>query len=453
MSIHVQRQRVNPLHRNEVRVKGIIYVSRLTYRRAKRTRGGKRKRVPAIKWLVLNLELFCDPEKNPDILQTAEALVNLAGRRGINPRHSPGAMGSAMVRASPEWENDRQPAPFFISEIAREYLPGNFYALNMNRQKGVIPHCYYIDQKSSHHKITDSIPLPHPKYLRARGRLRAVENGRHPLWIDQGELHLLQQHIGLLCCYMEIATIPNKLHHLYPPWAVKSGKQLRWVWTPELRLLDRFVRIRHVCCALTSHRLDPALWEYADWCLEQLQREDAGVIKSSLLAGYGMLGVKQNGPLELYTVHGRRKPLRAEVCELPLVKKVYRSTVEKTRVPTIQNVVARGVIEAETRTRSIEFARRLEAEGVPVVQIYADGLLAATDQLPLTAVPEHWRIVASLTHVHSPHANSLISDQLVRLPGIQRDRRDVYLRRDAEGLHSREFEPPVNETYFVRNHT
>jgi hypothetical protein len=442
MTIHAQSQRVNPMQKNEKRVKGIIYISRLTYRRAKERYRGKLLRPPTIKWLVLNLELFTEPSPEQDILATAEALIELAGRRGIKPRHSPGGMGSAMLRASGEWEGKRRPAPRFISEIAREHLPGNFYALSSRRGRGTIPHCYYLDQQASHHKITNSVPLPHPHFLRARGRLRAVEDGKHPLWIDGTQLHMLRRQVGLLCCYMECDFIPNTLHHLYPPWAVERGNRVIWIWTPELRLLDRRVRLRHICCALTSHRLDPALLEYSEWALEQLQRPDAKVIKSSLLAGYGMLGVRQNGPLELYTVHGRKKPPRAEDCELPLIKKVYRSTIHRVRTPSIQNVIARGVIEAETRTRSIEYARALEGEGIPVAQIYADGLLAVTDQLPLI-LPDHWRAVASLTRVRAPHPNSIISDQLTRLPGIQRNGREAYLKKDAEGWHSREHEPHV----------
>lgn len=446
VSIHAQQQRVNPLT-DDQRVKGLIYVSRLTYRFPKKGNRykGERFRDPAIKWLVLNLELFADTTKlTPDeFLSATKAILRLARRRGINPKHSPASLSSALLRASPEWEK-RNPAPHFISELARDYLPGNYYVIAERFKQERINHCYYLDQQSAHHKIASSVPMPHPHWLRARGRLRSVEEGNHPCWIDAKQVHLLRNHIGLLCCLVECDTIPGPLIHLYPPWTRERGTQVRWIWTPELRLFDRRVRLRHVCCGLTSIRLDTALWEYAEWSLEQLEgKRDKEIIKSTLLAAYGMLACRVNRTLHLYTVHGRRKPLRAELCELPLIKDVFRSTVNRVRVPAIQNTVARGIIEAETRTRSIEYARKLESEKIPVAQIYADGLLAVTDQLPLM-LPEHWRVSAALTRVYSPHPNQIISDQLVKLPGFSSGRREAYLRKDVEGWHSREFEPSVS---------
>lgn len=425
MSISVQNTRVNPMNPKETRVHGLIYITRLTYRIGKRGTRKERRRPPAIKWLVLNLELFLDTKQKFNVLEAATSLIDLAGRRGIKPRQSVGATGSAMLRSSPEWGKGRQPAPRFISKIAREYLPGNYYAISGTYKGKTLDHVYYMDQESSHHKIASTIPLPDPATLRARGRLRSVEKGDDPVWIK--DIGMLKRHYGLLCCTVACAPIPQQMAHLYPPWARERGRYRRWIWTPELRLFenDHRVEIYHVSAALTSHHLDTALWEYADWALGQSKRSDKRFIKSSLLAAYGMLACGSDLPFIRYAVHGRKKPPRAEVCELPLISNVYRSTIEHTRVPSIQNVVARGVIEAETRTRSLEYARALEAGGTPVAQIYADGLLAVTDQAPLL-VPEHWRIAASLSRVHSPHPNSIISNELVRLPGILGSAREAY---------------------------
>jgi hypothetical protein len=425
MSISAQQQKVNPLDKRETRVTGLIYVTRLTYRNGKEGGRGKRKRPPAIKWLVLNLELFFDTAEKFDPLEAAQAHIDLAGRRGIKPCPSVGAMGSALLRASPEWIKGRKPAPHFISQIAREHLPGNYYAISEKQKGRTLDHVYYLDQESSHHKIASTIPLPDPAYLRARGRLRAIEREEDPPWLD--DISLLSRHYGLLCCTVECGTIPSQYTHLYPPWAKERGKHRRWIWTPELRLFngDHRIQLRHVSAALTSFRLDTTLLEYADWALVQSKRPDKRFIKSSLLGAYGMLACRSDLPFQRYAVHGRKKPPRAEVCELPLIRGVYRSTIERTRVPSIQNVVARGVIEAETRTRSLEYAKALEADGIPVAQIYADGLLAVTDQMPLI-LPDHWRIAASLTKVFSPHPNSIISRELVRLPGILSSAREAY---------------------------
>jgi hypothetical protein len=398
------------------RVGGVIYFSHLYYRHAKIRSNGVRYRPASIKWLVLNLELFCE---TTDIEDAARALVELAERRGIRPRYSPGSFGGAMLRASKEWEKGRHAAPRFISEIAREHLPGNYYQLRSGYRS--TPRAYYLDQQSSHHTIAATCALCHPHFVHARGRLRAVEREKYPPWIKTERLDILSEHIGLLQATVECDRIPHQLLHLYPPWARNYGTQQVWIWTPELRLLDRRVRLRWVSAGLTCVRSDPALREYANWALDVLSRDKRPAIKPALLAAYGMLGVRTTTEIERYSVHGRKKPPRAEVCRLPLIDGVYRSTIQTKRTPVIQNVVARGLIEAETRTRSIELARQLETEGFPVVQIYADGLLTTAEQLPF--LPSGWRIAGELTHVSAPHANSILSDEIVRLPGIPNGRR------------------------------
>lgn len=418
-----------------------LYISRISYRHAKAWSQGKRYRPGSVKWVVLNLELFCE---STDIEQAGRALVELAERRGISPRTSPGAFGAAMLRASSEWNRKRTPAPWFISEAAREQLPGNFYIRRAGYNS--VQGAYYLDQKSSHHSIVSSIGMPHPKYLHARGHYRAVEDGRTPPWKES----LPDAQIGMVRAVIECDFLPDSVRHLYPPWAHESGKHSRWIWTPELRLFDRRIRLRWISASLTSCRADPVLQEYADWSLSQLARDDAHAsIKPALLAAYGMLAVRSRQKITHYSVHGRTKPARAEVVKLPLLPKVYRSTVESRRVPSIQNVVARGVIEAECRARSIELARRLESEGREVVHIYADGLIVACDALPLD-LPEYWSVKMSLSEVSGPEDNQIVSREIVRLPGIPGGRRTAYMRKDRpeekqpgqrSSLHLRECEP------------
>lgn len=417
------------MNTKETRLTGKLYISRLTYRRAKVGGRKKRRRPPAIKWTVLELGLFMEtpPVELNAILDAAKSLVGLADRRKIKPRPSPGSFGAAMLRASEEWK-ERRPAPDFISKAAREHLPGNFYAIAHATKGRTLDHVYYMDQESAHHKIAASIALPHPHTLRARGYFRAAENNYFRTWTD--DLSVLRQHVGLLLCRIHSTFIPQEQRHLYPPWACRNGTSLRWVWTPELRLFknDHRLHLEHVVCALTSNRVDTALWEYADWALEQRERKDAKVYKGALLAAYGMLACDTSKPLQLLSVHGRKPTEKQTVVELPLIPRVYRSIVERTRTPAISNVIARGVIEAETRTRSLEFAKRLEREGYPVAQVYADGLLVeSSEQLfPVFDVPEHWRVAASLTRVFSPHPNSIISNELVRLPGIAGSAQAAY---------------------------
>lgn len=428
MTVNMQQRRTKPMTK-DTRLTGKIYISRLTYRRAKVGGRKNRRRPPAIKWVVLELGLFMEdvPMDLPGIVEAAQSLYALAARRGIKPRSSPGSFGAAMLRASSEWV-ERRPAPRFVSEIAREHLPGNFYAISNTMKGKQLDHVYYLDQESSHHKIASSVVIPHPHTIRARGHFRAAENGDYKKWTNK--LDRISEYEGLLLCMVHTTQIPREQEHLYPPWARIPGSHTAWIWTPELRLFkgDHRLQFEHVICGLLSPHEDFALWEYADWALEQRKRPDSHIFKSALLAAYGMLACRTDLPVQLLSVHGRKPSPNQTVVELPLLPRVYRSEVKRKRVPALQNVVARGIIEAETRTRSLEYAKRLEAEGVPVAQVYADGLLAVADPalFPVFDVPEHWRVAASLTRVFSPHPNSIISDQLVRLPGIIGSAAEAY---------------------------
>jgi hypothetical protein len=413
-AIHAQHQPAG-----ESRVHGIIYFSHLTYRFAKIRENGIRFRPGSIKWLVLNLELFCEDE---DIEGAARALVSIAERRGIKPRYSPGTMGGALIRSSPAWERDRRPSPRFISEIAREHLPGNLYALRSDFESsdGAI----YLDQRSSHHTVASSIDLPHPHYLHARGRIRSVEKGRWPKWLST--VNLLSNHTGLLAATVMCRTIPLKMRHLYPRWAHKATERHVWIWTPELRLLDDRVKLISVSAALTSYMPDPVLLEYSKWAISQLSLSQHSAIKPALLAAYGMLAVRSKHNIVKYSVHGRPQPPRSQVVKLPLIDNdVYKSVIERRRTPSLQNVTARGVIESEVLTRSLEMARYLERQKIPVLQIYADGLIAETDQIPI--LPHEWRVAASLSELRAENPSSIISREMVRLPGIPNGRRATYL--------------------------
>lgn len=412
------------------RVGGVIYFTHMSYRFPKERYEGKRYRPGSIKWTVLNMELFAEVT-DEDMAEAALSLLDLAAKRGIKPRYSPGSFGGSMLRASPLWNIQRNPAPWFISEKARRYLPGNYYALRMGYRMKTISSAYYLDQKSSHHTIASQISLPHPSKLRARGLLRAVENRKTPPWLTH--VRELDGHVGLISAIVECDTLPPSQEHLYPPWAKERSKHKHvWIWTPELRLLDHRVRLRWISASLTSIKDDDVLSEYANWCLNVLKEKKHSAVKPAMLAAYGLLAVRTKDNFQRHSVHGRPQPPRSTVCELPLVGKCYRSTVEKIRVPAIQNVVARGVIEAETRTRSIEFARLLESEGTHVTQIYADGLLAAVDRLPF--LPPDWRVAGALTNVHHTSPNTIISDEIVRMPGIPHGRRTVRIEQTSRVL-------------------
>jgi hypothetical protein len=407
--INVQRQRVR-----EERVKGMMYFSYLSYRFPKI----KHRRASTIKWLVLNLELFTESK---DVEQAARALVELSQERGIRPRHSPGAMGGAMLRASGAWKVGRSPAPHFISSTAREFLPGNYYARRSGYRR--VDRAFYLDQKSAHHTVAATIPLPDPEHIHARGAFFAADRDR--VWLPS--VDKLDKHIGAILCRVNCPQLKPDETHLFPQWARTSGSHLRWIWTPELRLLDARMTLEYVCAAITAagHK-DEALREYALWSLGYLGGSPHPIVKPALLAAYGMLAVRSGEEVSSYSVHGREPGKRNERVRLPLIDLVWRSTVEKTRVSAIQNVAARGVIEAEVRTRSIELARSFECMGIRVVHIYADGIIVEGTNVPI--LPGGWQLSGHLTGVSSPAPHSVVSQEMVRTPGIPNGRRSAYIR-------------------------
>jgi hypothetical protein len=407
------------------KVGGIIYFTSLTYRFPKERAGGKRYRPGSIRWLVLNMELFGEVA---DLADAAQALIKLAERRGVKPRFSPGAFGGALLRASPEWKQGRNPAPWFISDIARIHLPGNHYALAAGHNATCIPSAIYFDQKSSHHTIASTISIPHPEFIRARGLVRRVREKVYENWID--DLKVMNEYVGLMCATVECDFIPNSLKHLYPPWAQKPGRRYVWLWTPDLRLMDRRTRLVHISCSYSGHISDPVMTEYSKWCLDVLSEKPNKIVKPAMLAAYGLLAARTGTDIESYSLNCRSPSPRSTKSKLPIIGDITRSTVENTRVPVMQNVIARGIIEAETRARSIEYARQLESDGTHVSQIYADGVIGIGAQLPLF-IPDGWRIAGTLSNVRSPFPNSIIADEIVRLPGIPNGRRSIRLEQTS----------------------
>ncbi len=393
------------------------------------TKTNENTRLPRCKFDVLNLDLLADkpPTDINQQLEMALAILEMCDKRKVKYRHTRGGLGSVMLKVSPYWEHGRIAAPKFINDKARTVLPGNFYSLShkMRNKHGISPikHCYYIDQTSSHHSIASGISLPHPTHLHARGNWKTLTG--------KWKTELEPTHVGLVLARITIAPIGPTQDHLYPQWALKSGTRYVWIWTPELRLLqDHRLQLEYYVASFTSTTYDPALREYAEWSLGELSSDilRAQYKKGSLLAAYGMLAFNSAGR-EIYRYWGGNssKP----ICEIPRAGFVAESRIEipaECQLSTV-NVVARGVIEAETRTRSIEYARELHMQGFHIPQIYADGLLVETEQMPF--VRDGWRVSHSLTNVYLPRPNAIVSDQIVKLPGVGGDREWERQRDEA----------------------
>lgn len=381
----------------------------------------RNKREPRKRFDVINLDLLREhPPTDPtEQLEMALAILELCEHRGITFKGTRGGLGNAMLKQSPHWQRGRCAAPRFINDAARDKLPGNFYSLSNkvrdHKARGMA-HCYYIDQTSAHHNVAKEVPIPHPEHIHARGNWKTLEGKWCSPESDIGQSIMNGEHIGLVLCRMTIATIGPTMSHLYPPW-VKRGTHNVWLWTPDLRLLqDHRLQVEYFMASFTASTRDMVIPEYATFSLGELDinRERASYKKGTLLAAYGMLAFNNVGKT-IYRYWGGQNS--RPKCEIPLAGSVSESRIsipDATQLSTV-NVAARGIIEAETRTRSIEYARELHSQGFHIPQIYADGILVETDQLPF--IPEGWRISHSLTNVFIPRRNAIVSDQITKLPG------------------------------------
>ena len=368
------------------------------------------------------------------ILEQARSLIELVEARGISLRSSMGATASAMVRKSSEWPSNRQAAAWFIGESARRYLPNGHYALRKDSwswNKAI-----YIDQKSSHLSIASKQIIPAPEKLHRRGYAldpNTSEPARRGPWYQPSELStVLRQYVGLYFATIECDLIPPERQHLYPWWALEPGKQNIAIWSPELLLLDEYVKLEWVSTGLLSNIPDWAMCEYSTWALEQQAHAKNKIIKPVLLAGVGMLGVNTHQSLDRLIVGGSTPP-NAQDIKMPLFGEAYRSSIKLQWHPAIQNPVALGVIQAWCKTYSLLLARRLESEDIPAVQIVADAVIAGRHTLPSTAqdgspfIPDGWKADTLLNWRTHGTPTQVLCDNHPKTPGIPRHRQADYL--------------------------
>lgn len=404
------------------------------------SRENKRERLPRKLFEIMNLELFATPvpEHPLDQMDMANAILDMCDSRGVKFRATRGSLASSFLKKSPKWEKSRRSALPFINQHARKYLPGNFYSVSnrIKRQyiKGeepdllnIIPHVYTVDQSSAHHNIGLQIKLPHPESIRARGYWKTALRGKPKFWCHPysfiGEQIVKGELVGLHLAQIRVAHTGPTVKHLLPPFAQKAGGYLVWIWTPDIRIINLTpqILIESFYCSMSGTQDDEVLKEYAEWALAEIERdkEKAKYKKPTLLSAWGMLGfdIIEKPILRYYSGTDKKNATKVYIPVAGVVDEI-RINMPKGIEPSVVNVVNRGLIEAETRTRTLEYAIELHRLGYHVAQVYADSLNVATDSLPF--IKEGWRISDSLTNVWIPESrtNAYLSDTTCKLPGV-----------------------------------
>lgn len=360
--------------------------------------------------------------------------------QGLKPSTTRGGIAKQLLRDPRFYPEPRRKVPKATNDRLRDHLPGNHYEL------AAAPHHLYaglyLDQSTAHHTIAADTPLPAADELYARGYFHSLMD--RP-WARPGSKRYAKvtDELGLL--YVRLYVPPRGDLGWRPPWAspvvvphgdkkerltpdeltmYEQHERLTYIYTNELRLLAEYgCEIRYVIAAWTTPHADGGIRHYANWAKNYLQEQDTTTrawLKPTLLTLYGMLATRPRAPLAAWwrAMGGRADTLPIGRSLLPVQVKEARTEGE----PSTNNVLQRGMIEAEMRARSLELARSLEGGGYNVLAIYADAVMVESRGLTgLPLMPGYWRPKGSLNLLRFLDETRFTSSEMVRLPGIRRD--------------------------------
>lgn len=337
-------------------------------------------------------------------------------------RPTNGGIAAQLLRDTRFYPAPRRKVPRATNDSVRLQLPGNYY--RFYGKERIAYEATYFDQVSAHHSCARDIHLPMSDRLYAKGRFRKQEG---KFWAKKGTAlyeKAIQEH-GLF-----LLGIESRSGIKFPlPCQEKSGKRQAFVWSNEIPyLLETGTLIDGIYAAWTSDSVDEGIKRYAEWSLQETQKnpELKDWLKPTLLATYGILASKprqfeyaykraKSGTTKMYPVSGK------------LLTAISRTTTGKVE-SQVANVIHRGMIEAETRLRSIQMAKWLSGFGFEVLAIYADSVFIANPKKDIPFPPAGWKVEAELTNLVFFNEVSFTSDQMTKLPGISKDDADRVSR-------------------------
>lgn len=336
-----------------------------------------------------------------------------------------GGVATQLLRDSRFYPNNRRKVPLHTNRKGREQLPGNFYKLygaedtweKMKEGKLGGYRATYLDQISAHHSAAKDLWFPNANTLRRRGRFSTLTDKPYARQGTEKFDTLIKQH-GLFYLAIECPRFLKNAFPL-PECGVKDGYTTGYFYSNELSyLLELGVRVRHIIACWTSPDVEIGLNKYAEWALRRIKESDAERkpwLKPTLLSTYGVLAAKPK-KLEF----GYKQADNAFETKYPCGSgflTVQARRMKKMHEMPSANVVHRGMIEAETRLRSLELAKSLTQEGHNILAIYADSVFVeGGKQLPLLSYP--WRIQDHLTDLRFESATHFSSRELTKQPGI-----------------------------------
>lgn len=330
---------------------------------------------------------------------------------------TPGTYGAAFLTDPRFYPEARRKVPRFINDRARPALPGNYYYLRGDHKARYYGVCE-IDMSAAHHNAAIRVVFPEADSLFARGNYW-TKDPKDPLsdkpWLWSGTASFeraLKMH-GLFYCRLIVPSSDSVYLHTKPQFQV--GTNLAFIYSNEISILRQLgVEIKYIIAAWGSPSRDYGLARFGQWALGQLGTAlpDRKVwLKPTLISVHGCLACRPetSGGTGFY----RTESPRCNVVLLPIRGAVIPLYVPRSSgwEPGFVNVIHRGMIEAETRKRLIEFDK---ATGERSLCLYADSVFM---QNPPDQLPEGWRLKASHQWIVFLDHVSWASDVASKMPG------------------------------------
>lgn len=373
--------------------------------------------------------------KDIDILtalfEWAKDLRAFAVENQLRVSSTSGGIAAQLLRDPRFYPEPRRKVPAATNRKARVNLPGNFYRLNAESER--FYRAVYLDQEAAHHNAAKSIEFPHADRLFAKGWFnRNGCNGCNGYWSRPGTPHFQKiiSQPGLF--YLRLWSPHVKPGTTVPPFMETVGEHDTFIYSNELPMVERLGgKIIGLYAAWTSTVVDKGLNKYALWALDQIKAappETLNWLKPTLLSAYGILAAKPRR-LEFAFLQAKSGELK-ELPVGPALLPVFHKRTAGKFEPGFANVIQRGMIEAETRKRSIELANELANGGLEVLAVYADSVFVRRNG-PLPLLPAGWGVKSDLDGLRFLNAVQFTSRQLVKLPGIPREAQERYLQSRA----------------------
>lgn len=351
-----------------------------------------------------------NPNLIASLLKWGVNIRDFCDGNSIEVRPTMGSLAGQFLTDSRFYPNARRKVPTATNARMREYLPGNYYRLNVQPEAREQFTALYLDQHRAHHYHARHLEFPDANLLYAFGNFHAMGGiaftGTWPNFY------------GLYCLDL---SKPDK-HRSYFNWLDDTKLDKQFVYSNELPvLLDMGYAVKGVRAAWGSWRKETGLNKYAAWAETQLDaNNDAAWLKPILLATYGVLATKPRKPHSVFKRASAGEPAilptgREKLCGLEIKGK-------RKLEPGTANVLHRGMIEAATRLESITYARHLDLQGFTVLSIYADAVIVQLDDdnpPPLLLPP--WEIKETLNHLQFINHQAFISGEMTKLPGVNRE--------------------------------